>query len=137
MVEQKGSDARLHVGMTVQRAIEIMQDHNLDPMAYGFICYDQWDAAEENVQVERVGKLYSVDEESGARMQIRDDAFDWEANEADGLLWEFTHERSCVIAEAVPAGDLYSFRYDELSLFIAAGIEARLAALEEAIAEPD
>ena len=137
MVEQKGSDARLHVGMTVQRAIEIMQDHNLDPMAYGFICYDQWDAAEENVQVERVGKLYSVDEESGARVQIRDDAFDWEANEADGLLWEFTHERSCVIAEAVPAGDLFSFRYDELSLFIAAGIEARLAALEEAIAEPD
>jgi hypothetical protein len=41
-VEEKGSDARRHVGMTVQRAIEIMTSCNLNPMAYGFICYDEW-----------------------------------------------------------------------------------------------
>jgi hypothetical protein len=40
----KGGAARIHVGMTVQRAIEIMQAHGLDPMRYGFICHDQWDA---------------------------------------------------------------------------------------------
>lgn len=36
--------ARLHVGMTVQRAIEVMTAHGLNPMAYGFICYDEWPA---------------------------------------------------------------------------------------------
>ncbi|CDN96094.1 tail fiber domain-containing protein [Agrobacterium tumefaciens] len=41
-LEQKGDAARLHVGMTVQRAIEIMLSHGLDPMRYGFICYDEW-----------------------------------------------------------------------------------------------
>lgn len=41
-IQAKGADARAHVGLTVQRAIEIMQAHNLDPMAYGFICHDQW-----------------------------------------------------------------------------------------------
>lgn len=40
----KGEDARIHCGLTVQGAIEIMEDHGLDPMAYGFICYDEWPA---------------------------------------------------------------------------------------------
>lgn len=31
----------------MQRAIEIMQAHGLDPMGYGFICYDKWDAMPE------------------------------------------------------------------------------------------
>lgn len=43
MTATKGDGARQHIGMTVQRAIEIMQGHGLDPFAYGFICYDQWD----------------------------------------------------------------------------------------------
>lgn len=38
----KGEDARTHVGLTVQRAIEIMEEHDLDPLAYGFICHDEW-----------------------------------------------------------------------------------------------
>jgi hypothetical protein len=40
-IKDKGSNARLHIGMTVQRAIEIMKDNHLDPFAYGFICYDE------------------------------------------------------------------------------------------------
>ena len=43
-VAEKGDAARKHIGMTVQRAIEIMTAHGLNPMAYGFICYDEWDA---------------------------------------------------------------------------------------------
>lgn len=43
MIESKGAAARQHIGMTVQRAIEIMQKHGLDPFAYGFICFDRWD----------------------------------------------------------------------------------------------
>jgi len=42
-IEEKGEGARTHIGMTVQRAIEIMESCNLDPMAYGFICYDEWE----------------------------------------------------------------------------------------------
>lgn len=46
-VQEKGADARMHIGMTVQRAIDVMTGHGLDPMAYGFICHDSW-AAETN-----------------------------------------------------------------------------------------
>lgn len=80
-IDEKGDAARFHVGMTVQRAIEIMEDFGLDPTAYGFICHDVWEATEN---------------EDGQR----------------------------------PAGDRYSFRADELLLFMARGFEARLAALE-------
>lgn len=84
-VAAKGDAARHHVGLTVQRAIEIMEAHDLDPFAYGFICYDAWQAVE-----------------------------------ADGSV------------PARDAGDLYSFRTDELLLFLARGFDARLTALEAA-----
>lgn len=42
-VAAKGDKARHHAGMTVQRAIEIMQSHGLDPMSYAFICHDVWE----------------------------------------------------------------------------------------------
>lgn len=76
-VAEKGDAAREHIGMTVQRAIEVMKAHGLDPFAYSFICYDKWDETPE-----------------------------------------------------APAGDRYSFRESGLYAFIAAGFEARLAALE-------
>lgn len=42
-IQAKGEgDARRHIGMTVQSAISVMTSHGLDPMAYGFICYDSW-----------------------------------------------------------------------------------------------
>lgn len=40
----KGADARTHIGLTVQDAMAIMTTNGLDPMAYGFICHDSWDA---------------------------------------------------------------------------------------------
>ena len=45
-VQLKGADARHHVGMTVQHAIAVMEQHGLSPFDYGFICYDAWDATE-------------------------------------------------------------------------------------------
>ncbi|MGE8149812.1 tail fiber domain-containing protein [Pseudomonas vancouverensis] len=45
-VQDKGADARQHVGMTVQRAIEVMEEHGLNPFDYGFICHDTWEATE-------------------------------------------------------------------------------------------
>jgi hypothetical protein len=42
-VAVKGDDARHHIGLTVQRAIEVLQAHGLDPFRYAFICHDAWD----------------------------------------------------------------------------------------------
>lgn len=43
-VAEKGDAARIHAGLTVQRAIEIMEDNGLEPFAYAFICHDEWEA---------------------------------------------------------------------------------------------
>ena len=43
-IVRKGEGARYHVGMTVQRAMEIMRTFGLDPFKYGFICHDSWEA---------------------------------------------------------------------------------------------
>lgn len=82
-VAQKGAAARMHIGMTVQRAIEVMQAQGLDPFAYGFICHDEWGA--------------------------------------DPAIGQ-------------SAGDRFAFRPDQLALFICAGLQARIAALEAAAA---
>ena len=42
----KGDAARLHIGLTVQRVIEVLENHGLKPMEYGFVCHDSWDAEE-------------------------------------------------------------------------------------------
>ncbi|AAQ92751.2 L-shaped tail fiber protein [Escherichia phage T5] len=91
------NDIREHCGLTVQRAIEIMESFGLDPFKYGFICYDKWD---EHTVVSEYGP----------------------ANE-DGT--------ENPIYKTIPAGDHYSFRLEELNLFIAKGFEARLSAIED------
>ena len=110
-VDLKGADAaRLHTGLTVQKAVEIMTAQGLDPMAYGFICYDEWEdefihhparAAVEEVVVDGVITVEAVEAQT---------------------------EKPSV--QTKTAGNRYSFRYDQLNLFIARGIEDRLAALE-------
>lgn len=44
--EPEGREARKHFGPTVQAAIEVMEANGLDPFAYSFICYDEWEAEE-------------------------------------------------------------------------------------------
>lgn len=107
MVEEKGDGARKHIGLTVQRAIEIMEQHGLEPFSYGFICYDEW----EDEYEEHEATYETVTDEYGVESQK-----------------EVTPYQKVKIRDK---GDRYSFRYDELSLFIAAGIEARLAILEQ------
>lgn len=91
------NDVREHCGLTVQRAIEIMESFGLEPFKYGFICYDKWD--EQTVVSE-----YGPANEDGTENPIY---------------------------KTIPAGDRYSFRLDELNMFIAKGFEARLSALED------
>jgi hypothetical protein len=86
-ITDKGEEcARKHIGMTVQRAIEIMESHGLNSFEYGFICYDEWG----------------------------------EQRDADNNV-------TC------EAGNRYSFRPDELLMFVARGFDARLSALESAV----
>lgn len=90
-------DVREHCGLTVQRAIEIMESFGLEPFKYGFICHDEWD---EQTVVSEYGSL----NEDGTENPIY---------------------------KTIPAGDRYSFRLEELNMFIAKGFEARLSAIEE------
>lgn len=89
-VSEEGEKARLHVGMTVQRAIEIMTKHELDPMAYGFICYDNWE--DEYIDVPAI----------------------FESDE-NGVAQEIEPARRELVT---PAGEIYSFRFNELQAFI-------------------
>jgi hypothetical protein len=113
-VALKGDAARHHIGMTVQRAIEIMQAHGLDPMRYGFICHDNW--AEEIKQHEPVVEF----EDTGTL-----------GENGDPLMREVVI--SPALTEVIPAGDRYSFRYDELGLFISRGLAERIKTLEKGL----
>lgn len=42
-VEQKGDDARIHVGVIAQEVIAAFEAEGLDPMRYGIVCYDEWE----------------------------------------------------------------------------------------------
>lgn len=46
-VAEEGDEARLHAGITVQKVMEIMQSYGLDPLKYGFVCYDEWEETSE------------------------------------------------------------------------------------------
>ena len=74
MIEAKGASAREHIGMTVQRAIAVLESHDLDPFAYGFICYDEW------------GELPEVHGEVGEVVQERRPAGDRYSFRMDELL---------------------------------------------------
>lgn len=50
-IENKGGDvARIHIGTTVQRAIEIFEEEGVDPFRFGAICLDEWEAHTEVIE---------------------------------------------------------------------------------------
>lgn len=100
-----GQEARLHIGMTVQRAIEVMEGYGLDPFKYGFICYDKWEATPQVIR-----------------------KWDAEYDEEGNQVTEAGEE---IVQKAVEAGDRYSFRMDELYAFIAGGQHALITSLNE------
>ncbi len=102
-VEEKGDEAREHCGMTVQRIIEIMEAHGLDPFNYGMICYDSWEETPE------VSEQVEVEQEDGS------------------IALE-----TVVTTPYAPAGDRYAIRDDQIKNFVIRGFEERLDALEAA-----
>jgi hypothetical protein len=71
-IEQKGEAARHHVGLTVQRAMEVMQSHGLDPFRYAFICYDSWAETPEQCD-EETGEVVQEYRPAGDRYSLRPD----------------------------------------------------------------
>lgn len=122
-VAEKGDGAREHIGMTVQRAREILEQHGLDPFSYSFICYDKWDkqVIEHEAQKRTHPAVYrnTVTVDMGGKPFEELVTDEWE--EVTAEAW------TEVVQEA---GDRYSFRMDGLTAFIIAGFEARLSALE-------
>lgn len=73
--EVKGEFARDHCGLTVQRAIEVMEAHGLDPFSYGFICYDRWDEQPE-MRDQETGEITREYSPAGDRFSFRPDQLD-------------------------------------------------------------
>lgn len=119
--EPEGREARKHFGPTVQAAIAVMEAHGLEPFAYSFICYDEWEAEPEQWQ-------------------------EWPATDAvldeEGNVLEPAVEAGRELVQAArEAGDRYSFRKEELLCFLVAAmarqhdeLAERVAALESKLA---
>jgi len=123
-INKKGDSARSHIGLTVQRAIDIMESCNLDPFSYGFICYDKWER-----KVIEHPEILECDAQEAVLPIV---------SSLDGSVLipgipakQYQPYVSAWTEVVREAGDLYAFRYDQLTLFIIKGIEARLTALEE------
>lgn len=121
-VAENGADAaRWHVGMTVQRAIEIFEEHGLDPFRNSFVCYDEWEDQYEEYAAEYEMHPGEFDPETGK-----------EISQACEVMVKPAGRN--LIREA---GNIYSFRNDQLAFAMLAGVaatqrdlEARLSALE-------
>lgn len=86
-IDEKGSAARLHIGLVAQRVQEAFERNSIDPFAYGILCHDEW---EEVVEV----------------LESSPEVLD-----ADGAVME--DAQTFVVTAARKAGDRYSIRYDE------------------------
>jgi len=107
-VEAKGDAARLHAGVTAQTVMAAMEAEGLDPFAYGFVCYDEWEAEE-------------AEEGTPEQPEIVE----------DGVVTQ-PHQPAMPGLPGRAAGNRYGVRYEELAMFILAAQEQRLAALEAA-----
>lgn len=110
---------RIHSGPTVQAVEQVMIDHGLDPWAYGFMCYDAWEEVPPTIS------------EVPAEYKEYDPVIDDEGNVVTEGYTELVREAyTYTTFEGHKAGNRYSFRKDELILWITAANHARLKRLE-------
>lgn len=64
--------ARLHCSPTVQSVIACLESHGLDPMRYGFVCYDAWEE-EPELRDEATGEVMQAHRPAGDRYSLRPD----------------------------------------------------------------
>lgn len=139
-VEGKGKDARLHYGVRAQQVWRIMAEEKLvDPIGkdgkpgktpYAFLCFDEWDDEVENImeEVEVTGIVKGkapgniIDPKTGDAVMV----------ETEHEVTEMQMQPTGETRVTRPAGNRYGVRPDQLTLFLIAAQEARLAALEAA-----
>ncbi len=129
-VALKGDGARRHVGLTVQRAIAILEAEGLDPFAYGFVCRDAWPAVAPQQAAPAVAPQQAAP--AVAPQQAAPAVAPQQAVPATEAV---RGTDGATLAPAVPAraaGERLGFRTDQLLLLLARGFEARLTALEAA-----
>jgi hypothetical protein len=148
MLAEKGSAARLHIGLTVQRAIEIMSAHGLDPLRYGFICHDSWEEQSDSGEiVRRTSRQVTIDEpverdvieiiDNVPTLRRVTETVSVPQTTLAGLVEAATgspvlDERGDQVQVSIPMMEIvderftvidrYSFRYDELTLFMLRGV---------------
>jgi hypothetical protein len=61
-VSAKGNEARVHVGVIAQEVIDAFASEGLDPMSYGIVCHDEWEAEydEDGNEVIPAGSRYGI-----------------------------------------------------------------------------
>ena len=102
-VSEKGDNAKINVGLTAQKVVEIMNSCSLNALDYQMVQYYEWDAEEA-----KTGTRLKTDGNGDSKVE--------------------TYEET----PAKEAGNEYAVSYEQINQFIAAGFNARLTALEDA-----
>lgn len=68
-VAEKGTNARIHVGVIAQDVEALFIAHGLDPSRYGLFCRDTWEA--ENEVLDADGNVLQPAKQAGTRLGIR------------------------------------------------------------------
>lgn len=123
-IAEKGSAARIHIGVIAQAIKEAFESEGLDACNYGLLCHDVWEALPET------SEAYTV--------EITPDVLDEQGNIITPAV---TEERTRIIQHAREAGDRYAIRYEELlcleaayQRWLGAQRDARMDALESRLA---
>ena len=97
-IGKKGVDgARLHVGMTVQRAMAILEEEGLDPYRYGLICHDTWGDEYETVPAAYDASGELVTEAYERLATAAGDRFGFRENELHALMIRsLAHEQALI-----------------------------------------
>lgn len=142
-VDGKGDAARLHYGVRAQKVWGIMADEGLvDPIGkdgkpgktpYAFLCFDEWEDEVEDIMEEyevsgvTTGTDFVRDE---AGVPVKNAAGEYDRVESEHPFTKTETRPSGKTRVVTPAGNRYGVRPDQLTLFLIAAQEARLAALE-------
>ena len=68
-IATKGENARIHTGTIAQRIKDVFESHDLDAFRYGLLCYDEWDAEEE--EKDENGNVINEGREAGTLYSLR------------------------------------------------------------------
>lgn len=68
-VAAKNDKARVHFGVIAQEVVAAFETEGLDPFAYGVVCYDEWDATEE--ETDEDGSVVAAARAAGNRYGVR------------------------------------------------------------------